>query len=248
MADYHKGKTGCPGTPFPLALTVTVDTSSLRRGKTYSNWINIMMDNSVTRVAVFVHVPFIYSLAHISARLSTLLLIVGFFLGTSASHALFFALPDLYQNPLLLSSSRSPAVQSQQETARTSSINQESILAFVLQEKASTNTSTSILSATMLNIVMPSSQPSTTPTEASSPSPTIPFNKSTILSTTQPTNLPPATETQTQVNTLPQLTQVLMIVPDTYSINAHATTSTDAAILEQLPSGTIAPATGRTNN
>ncbi|MBV7331233.1 SH3 domain-containing protein [Chloroflexi bacterium TSY] len=229
-----------PNSPFPVALTVTIDTSSLRRGRIHSTWINLMTDNAVTRVAVLVRIPFIYALSRISVGLMALLIIAGFFLGTSASHALFFAVPNLYQNPLLTLPSQIPAEFSQPELSRSPSINQNSTLAFTPQATAPTSTSTLTPSTAIANL--PKSLLSAMPAATNSPVPIALPPTPFILSTAQSTNLSP------EVDASPQLPKVFMIVPDTYSVNAHATTSADAAILGELPSGTIAPAIGRTKN
>ena len=305
---------------FPMALTVSVDTSTLKRGKKYQEWISIVMDSVVTKVPVSVHVPWVKFLAGLSIRLLSFLVLVGFLFGTASSLGILYALsgfssgeaatsgatfvadiaPGTLQDPLpntaqdTASDGSNRAIQEANTDTGThiranastntdingnglavlsvadvdsSAVAPNALVSQTVAATATTQTSVSavsnaIASTLAVPTVVPPVVPTVAPTVEATVLPTIaPISTATPLPQPTETALPP-TATSVPPTAVPntpippptepapasQPVAALMVVPDTYSVNARAGTSTEFAILQELPAGTILPAIGRNSD
>ena len=277
--------------PFPMALTITVDTSTLRRGKSYQEWISIVMDSVVTRVPVSVHVPWLKFLAGLPLRLISLLLIAGFLFGTVSSLGVLYSLSGFYSDRMVdqratfaaaitptvalpVAQSAVPAITLSTAGKET---NEFAILSAV--EEPTVDGTDSGVALSSMPISQTVAMTATTPISDSAgsnnansnvdtpllPTPIAPTAEAVVL---LPTALPSATAIATNIPLPPPTATVLpptepppplptatsqpatafMVVPDTYSVNARAGTSTEHAILQELPAGTILPAIGRNSD
>ncbi len=93
-----KGRRLHPHQPFPMEFAVVVDTARLEAGKSYQGWIQVNLDNAVTRVALAVKVVAKQPLSLLSPRLALLTSMIALLVIVVAVQAFDFTSVDFFLN------------------------------------------------------------------------------------------------------------------------------------------------------